>query len=245
MKKIAYVIGMASLFFAILILETLFNGSFIITIVWLILSLILSMFFLGLSRDLQSPFEQFDIENIKRLLKSNRLSSLIYDSRRLLEFMLKISVGEYGKVTKEYYNFTLKNDIDQYKESYIFQYLFLMKNDIDEFLKIKKDYNLIRNKVLEDNIKVMQQPGTISIHSVKYEFNLDLLDDVYSLYNDTITFDEIHSKQYKFPIYNYMKEKALYYYLTNTEQLQRRHAFWEESDYVFDEFFHIENPEEE
>lgn len=244
MKTMAYIIGSASFVLAVFILETLFNTNYINTIISAVAFAFLAGAILN-HRPITKPFEDHDVKNIKEILKSYKLNQIPYDSRRLFELMLMISIGKYRTALKEYHQFTYDNDIDQYKQSYIYQYLFLMRNDIDDFLQLKRAYNITKNKVREDNIKVMMKPGLVHLNREKYLFNLELLDDIYALYMGNMDFDALDRKKYIHQVYNYMKEKALYHYLNNTEQPKRRHAFWLDSDYIFDEFIHIEQPEEE
>lgn len=241
MKTIAYIIGTAAATFAIFIIEMLNYQEPVVTIFTMLFFVITGLFVLKNRVSIIKPFENHNVKEVKAILKTRNLNNIFtYESRRLYELMLKVSVGEFGKAYKEYHTFTYHNELDQYKESYIYQYLFLMTNDIQKFLQLKKSYNIVRNKVIEDNIIVHLPPGAILHNGTTYKIDLTLLDDIYNLYNGSIDFDFLSRKKYKHTVYNYMKEKALYYYLTNTEQPKRRHAFWLDSNYIFDEFINEE-----
>ncbi len=154
---------------------------------------------------------------------------------RTFRLFIRGLLNDFNDIEKEYETFKYQNVIEQHRSSYVFQLYFLFNNNIEHFIELKKTDNLTRTRNLEDNIEV-SKPEKISIDNRNYIIDLDIFEKVYQLYTNQISetyFDEL---SYPYPVYNFIKERAMYKYYENTEQVDKQHKYRENSTYILDEF---------
>ncbi len=237
--KTKYIIGVFTIFIAVAISQafppglTFFGGTIILILLISTGSFNTVVDYQG---NLTKSFLNYDYNTLKKMVNHSRYT-YIFNQQSLHNYKLIIDIilKDYTSLPPSYNQFMYLNDIEKYHTSYIYQLYFLMINNTNTFLNLKKVDNRTRNKVLEDNIKT-KKPGEMYSNRKYFSIDLTVLTDIYNLYVNNYNFDNIESIKYKDHVYNYIKEKALYYYLENTEQLDKQHEYWKNSTYIYDEF---------
>lgn len=237
MKRLAYYIGISSLFFAIVILEIIYLDFIPLTILIYIGSLVLyDIIRLSTSgkRALYNAFLNYDLYKLKQIQNDYHEPKLLTQTDDYhLYLMIDMIMGDFSQISTRYNEFLYFNDLEQYYTSYLFEYSYILQNDIEAFMNLHHKFKEIKNKVLEDRV-ITKEPGLIFIDRQTYRIELQVLDMVYSLYKDTISADYLQEYQFTNPVYNFVKEFALFHYYINTEQKQKARSYWEDSDYIYD-----------
>lgn len=237
MKRVAYYIGITSLFFAIFILEVIYLDFEPVTI-FIYVGMLALFDIIRLSKvskgALFNALINYDLLKLKQLANEYHEPKLLTQNDEYhLYLIVDMIMGEFSSISARYNEFLYFNDLEQYSTSYLFEYSYLLQNDIDAFLSLHKKFKEMKNKVEEDLITT-KEPGVIFIDRHTFRIELEVLNLVYSLYQNNITAEYVSEFHFKYPVYNLIKEKAIFYYYMNTEQKQKAKLFWEDSNYIYD-----------
>lgn len=239
MKNLSFIIAMVGLFIGLTIIElTMFQSYYFFS---LIITFITAGYTYSMSHTsfhglVTQTLQDWKPEKLSKLVNSSRHTYIFNQfSVNDLKLFIDVLTGDDIQLPQAYTRFTYLNDIERHHTSYIYQLFYLFKNDLNTFLKLKKIDKKTENLIFEDNIKT-KEPGKIYFDKVVFELDLTVFDDIYFLYQNSYDFEYLDNKRYAHNVYNYIKEKALYYYLYNTEQHKEQHKYWKQSDFIFDEF---------